>query len=194
MQHHEKGRTKHFEVGAAHRHDYKTERRLEKLAIRAASRSDMPTVAGFIRSSLSWYEPFIHEKDRGEHEVGPEWMEKNFARRDFFIGYAADEPVGTISLQNVEGYTYLGYIYLDVKHVGKRYGHQLVNFARAESVRRGNRGMFLIAHPAAKWSVKAYEKMGFKKIASAREDVLNWNNGALKPYYEEGFELYVYPL
>ncbi len=166
----------------------------EKLSIARANWDDMPTVASFIRSSKEWYRPIIDEKDMAEHEVGHDWMEKNFKKREFYLGSAGDTPVGTISLQNVGGFTYLGYIYLDVAHVGKRYGHQLVEFAKKKSRESDRKGMFLIAHPKASWSVKAYLKMGFKMIASKKEDVLAWNNGALVPYYEEGFELYVYQL
>ncbi len=162
-----------------------------KLEITRATRSDMPLVAHFIRSSAEWYKPFIAQKDLSEHEVGEKWIAKNYPLRDFFIGYNQHEPVGTISMQTVRGYTYLGYIYLDVAHVGKRFGHQLVEFAKLRSQGIGNKGMFLIAHPEASWSVKAYKKMGFKKIASKKEDVLAWNDGVLEPYYEEGFELYL---
>jgi hypothetical protein len=52
--------------------------------------------------------------------------------------------------------------------------------------------MILIAHPEAKWAKKAYLKYGFEIIASDRQDVLEWEGGVMKPYYEEGFELYRY--
>ena len=160
------------------------------LEIRRAKLDDMPVVAEFIRSSSDWYEKFVDEKDMAEHDVDETWMTKNYFRREFYIGSNGEEDVGTISMQNLNGFAYLGYIYLDVKHVGKGYGHRLMEFAKHEAKRKGMKGLVLIAHPEASWAVKAYLKFGFKVVAKAKKEVLNWNNGSLKPYYEEGFHLY----
>lgn len=164
------------------------------LKIKRAKYSDMPTIAGFINSSADWYREFVDPKDMDQHEVGKEWIDKNYFRRDFYIGFEGDEPVGTITHQKVGDYSYLGYIYLDKKHVGKGFGHQLMDHAKEISANKGSSGMILIAHPEAKWATKAYEKYGFECIAEEREEVLGWNKGALKPYYEEGFQLYHYEL
>lgn len=164
------------------------------LTISRARWEDMPQIAEFIRSSADWYAKFVDEKDMSEHNVEDSWMAKNYARREFYLGKADDEPVGTVSLQVVKGFAYLGYIYLDVNQVGKGYGHQLMEFAKKETKRRGLKGMVLIAHPEAKWATKAYLKYGFQRIASAKKEVLAWNDGVLKPYYEEGFELYKFAL
>ena len=40
--------------------------------------------------------------------------------------------------------------------------------------------------------MRAYQKFGFERIASNREEILQWQDGALVPHYEEGFELYSY--
>lgn len=162
--------------------------------IRRADWDKMKIVAGFIRSSADWYKPFIDKKDYSEHEVGREWIEKNYGRREFYIGSDNGVPVGTISYQTIGDYAYLGYIYLDTRFVGKGYGRQLMVFAKRLAEERGKKGMVLIAHPKATWATKAYKKFGFDLLAKKKEKILSWNNGALKPYYEEGFELYQYAL
>ena len=153
---------------------------------------DMPLVADFVRSSADWYRSIVDEKDMGEHAVDDNWAAVNYRRRDFYIGYDGAEPVGTISLQYLGLYAYLGYVYLDVRHVGKGYGQRLLRFAERTSRARGMRAMALIGHPKASWAKRAYLKYGFKVIETQKERVLCWQNGALRPYYEENFELYVY--
>jgi GNAT superfamily N-acetyltransferase len=157
-----------------------------------AKRSDMDLVAEFVRSSADWYRPIVDEKDMGEHAVDDEWARTNFERRDFYIGRASGKPIGTISLQYFGKYAYLGYIYLDVAYVGNGYGQKLMKYAESVARRKGMRGMSLIAHPEATWAKRAYLKYGFEIIASDKPDVLAWQEGALQPYYEEGFELYLY--
>ena len=155
----------------------------------------MSLVCDFIESSSTWYEKFVEEKDMSEHRPGKAWIDKNFKRRDFYIGYQGEEPVGTISYQDLtDEYAYLGYIYLDVDHVGKGFGKGLIDHAKSIAEEKDKRGMVLIAHPEARWATKAYEKYGFERIARSRQNVLSWQNGALEPYYEEGFELYRYKL
>ncbi len=162
-----------------------------RLEIVRARRSDMPTIASIVRSSAEWYRPFVDEKDMAEHEVDEAWEEKNFARRDFYLGRVRGTAVGTISTQPLGEYAYLGYIYLDVKHVGKGHGRALMSFAEERIRQSGKRGMALIAHPEAKWAKKAYLKYGFKIAATQKDQVLQWQDGALRPYYEEGFQLYL---
>lgn len=164
--------------------------RRSRLEIVRAARSDMSTIAGFIRSSADWYREFLSPEDMAEHDVDEAWEERNFHRREFYLGRADDEDVGTISIQDFGEDLYLGYIYLDVSQVGKGYGRQLTSFAAREGRRRGKSGLVLIAHPEARWAVKAYLKAGFECIATEKRDVLAWNRGALRGYYEEGFHLF----
>ena len=161
--------------------------------IRPATRADMPQIAEFVRSSADWYREIIDEADMAEHDVDEEWQARNFVRRDFYVGCADGEDVGTISVQYFGGWAYLGYIYLDVSQVGKGYGHRLMEFAEQCARKEGADGLCLIAHPEAKWAKKAYLKYGFEITRRDREHVLAWNDGALQPYYEEGFELYQLP-
>lgn len=165
---------------------------VETLDVVPARRQDMARVADFVRSSADWYRPFVDEKDMSEHEVDESWAEENFRKREFYIGKAGGEAIGTISLQTFGSYAYLGYIYLDVDHVGNGYGRQLMEFAESVARDRGLRGMALIAHPEATWAKRAYLKYGFRIAATAKEEVLQWQGGTLRDYYEEGFELYLY--
>lgn len=165
-----------------------------RLTIRPAELEDMDDVADFLRSTADWYRPFLEEADMVEHDVPDSWKAENFARRDFFLGQVDGRSIGTVSLQDFGDYAYVGYVYLDADHVGKGYGRQLLDFAAGIASRKGKKGVALIAHPKATWAVTAYLKFGFQRVARRREDVLAWNHGALRDYYEEGFELYVYPL
>lgn len=162
--------------------------------LRRAERSDMGRIAAFVRSSADWYREICDPDDMDEHDVGEEWAERNFALREFYVGSADGEPVGTISLQWFGQWMYLGYIYLDVAHVGKGYGARLMEFAKQEAERRGAEGLCLIAHPDATWARKAYLKFGFDITRQSKPEVLAWNHGALEDYYEEGFEFYQLPL
>lgn len=164
------------------------------LEIRPAEWEDMETVADFLRSTADWYRPFLDEEDMAEHDVPAEWKQENFERRDFYVGELSEneEAVGTVSLQYFGDFAYVGYVYLDADHVGNGYGRQLLEFAAGMASRKGCKGVALIAHPQAKWAVKAYTKFGFEMVAEDRSEVLAWNDGALEPYYEEGFQLYVY--
>lgn len=164
------------------------------LLIRPANREDMDTIAKFIRSSASWYEEFVDEKDLSEHYVDDKWKEENYKKRDFYIGKTEDDAVGTISLQHFGDITYLGYIYLHTDHVGRGYGHKLMEHAKELCEKRNQEAMVLIAHPEAKWATKAYEKFGFTRKMTDKKSILNWKDGLLEEYYEEGFHLYHYDL
>lgn len=164
------------------------------LKIERAKKEDMPEVAGLIRSSAEWYRPFVAPQDLDQHYVDEKWQRENFKKRDFYLGLEKEEAVGTISLQYFQDTTYLGYIYLSTKHVGKGIGRKLIDFARQKSKERGQERMVLIAHPEAHWAIKAYEKYGFKKKFTDRTKILSWKDGLMKPYYEEGFHLYEYAL
>lgn len=132
--------------------------------IQRANFEDMKKIARFINSSAEWYRPIVDPKDMSEHCVDQKWMKKNYEMRDFYIG--TDEQkndVGTISMQYFGKQTYLGYIYLDASHVGKGHGKRLMDFAKFMSEKKGQDSMILIAHPDAKWAIKAYEKYGFTK-------------------------------
>lgn len=154
----------------------------------------MSTVAGFVRSSADWYRPIVDDKDMDQHEVDEAWARKNFLVRDFYIAHVGETPIGTISTQFFGDWAYLGYIYLDVDHVGQGHGRRLINFARDIVTQQGAVGMSLIAHPEAKWAKRAYLKYGFRIAETRKAEVLAWQDGALEDYYEEGFELYLYDL
>lgn len=89
---------------------------------------------------------------------------------------------------------YLGYVYLHVDHVGRGLGRKLLDFARAEAARLDKDGLVLLAHPEADWAVKAYLRYGFRVLHAERTKILCWNDGWMKPYYEEGFHLFFYDL
>lgn len=164
----------------------------QELTIRPARREEMDKVAEMVRSSADWYRPFVDEKDMAEHDVDEDWKDRNFELRDFYIGEVDGVAVGTISTQSFGDFAYLGYIYLYTDHVGKGYGQALMKFAEEVVRRQGHAGMCLIAHPKATWAKKAYLKYGFEIIETERDNVLAWEDGVLQPYYEEGFELYLY--
>lgn len=165
------------------------------LNIRPADERDKDDVIQIIRSSASWYEPFVEPEDMDEHLVGKRWADENFRKREFFVGRIEDDTVGALSIQEVgEDWLYLGYVYVHTDHVGKRIGGRLLRHAEREARRRGRRGLVLIAHPEAEWACRAYLKYGFELVAETREEVLDWEGGWLEPYYEEGFQLYRYEL
>ncbi len=163
-----------------------------QLDIQPAQRHEMVIAANIIRSSADWYRPFLDEKDMGQHDVNETWGEMEFRRRKFYIGRDEGVPVGIVSTQWVGDMAYVGYIYVYDHQTGKGFGPQLLNHARNIATREGKRGLILIAHPKATWATRAYIRFGFERIATTREQVLEWRDGWLKPYYEEGFELYQY--
>jgi GNAT superfamily N-acetyltransferase len=166
-----------------------------RLDIVPAKWEHAPRIVEILRSSAEWYEKIVEPEDLSEHFVDMEWAKENLERRDFYVGRVGDEIAGTLSLQRVgDDAFYLGYVYLHTDHVGNGYGEDLLDFARDRAKEEGRSQMVLIAHPEAVWAKKAYLRYGFEIIAKDREDVLSWHDGWLKPYYEEGFELYRYEL
>ncbi|MGF1468924.1 MAG: GNAT family N-acetyltransferase [Sandaracinaceae bacterium] len=166
--------------------------RAQELIIRPAQRAEMPLAADIVRSSAAWYARILdNPEDMAEHQVDEAWADKNYALRDFYLGFEDGEAVGTLSLQYPEpSYCYIGYVYLYTRHVGKGYGRRFLRFAASRARARDCTSLVLIAHPKATWAVRAYEKFGFERVAERREAVLAWNDGWLKPYYEEGFHLF----
>ncbi|MEX2493691.1 MAG: GNAT family N-acetyltransferase [Nitrospirales bacterium] len=162
------------------------------LDIQPAKRHEMVIAANILRSSADWYRPFLDEKDMAQHDVDETWGETEFTRRQFYIGRAEGAPVGIVSTQSVGDMVYVGYIYVYDHQTGRGFGPQLLGHVRDRTRREGKRGMVLIAHPSATWATSAYVRFGFERIATTREQVLEWGGGWLKPYYEEGFELYQY--
>lgn len=163
-----------------------------RLDIRPARRDEMATVAEIVRSSAAWYAKILdNPDDMAEHEVGEDWQERNYRLRDFYLGRERRDPVGALSLQYPEPrFCYIGYVYLYTRHVGKGYGKEFLRFAARRARANDCTSLVLISHPEAKWAVRAYEKFGFERIASEKRDVLAWNDGWLKPYYEDGFHLF----
>lgn len=165
------------------------------LRFEKAKFKDMKRISNIISSSAEMYRPFVNDDDFAEHMPDETWRSRNYFRRDFYLARdACGENVATISLQNLNGHAYLGYVYIDIEHTGKGYGRQLLDHAKEYALSRDLEGMFLIAHPKAKWATKAYTRYGFSLKETSKGKILEWNKGALKPYYEEGFHLYYYSL
>lgn len=168
--------------------------RAPRLHIRRARPEDMAEVAHLLRSSADWYRELVDPADMAEHDVDEAWGTRNFPMREFFLGEAQGETVGTLSIQEFGDHLYLGYVYLHVSQVGRGFGRQLLLHAEREGVRRRKRGLALLCHPGATWAVKAYRKFGFRPQATSKPAVLAWQGGALEPHYEEGFHLLTRPL
>jgi len=164
----------------------------QRLDIQPAQRHEMVIAANILRSSADWYRPFLEAKDMAQHDVDESWGDLEFNRRKFYIGRSEGAPVGIVSTQSVGDMIYVGYIYVYDHQTGQGFGPQLLSHARNMAVHEGKQGLVLIAHPKATWATRAYLRFGFDCIATTREQVLEWRGGWLKPYYEEGFELYQY--
>lgn len=158
--------------------------------LRRARLDDLKAVVEILRSSASWYEPFVDPSDLDQHHVTMDWAVENFEKRDFFVGELDGSVVGVVTLQDAGDFSYLGYVYLHADYTGHGLGRRLLDFAQRRSRAARKRGMVLIAHPQATWATRAYERYGFDRIAEREERVLAWNDGWLQPYYEKGFHLY----
>jgi len=152
----------------------------------------MDRIADILRSSASWYAPIIDPRDIDQHDVGPDWAEKNFAMREFFAVVDAGQVIGCLSFQDTGSHLYLGYVYLHADHTGQGHGGRMLRFAADTARARGKEGMVLLAHPKADWAVRAYERFGFERVATTDARVLAWNDGWLEPYHERGFHLFEY--
>lgn len=165
------------------------------LTLLKARLDDMPSIARIITSSSEWYRPFVAEKDMDQHDVDEKWQRENFKKREFWLGKnSKGETVGTVSLQFFDQTAYLGYVYLHADHTGKGHGKKLLLHAKQEAIESGMKELILIAHPKAKWAMKAYLRFGFRVIAKEKEKILEYKDGLLGPYYEEGFHLLKYTL
>lgn len=162
------------------------------LTIRRATDDDKAYIIHVINSSLAWYTSLIDKNDLGDHAVNDAWAMQNMADREFFIAESEGCAVGTLSMQFFNDYAYLGYVFIDAQEVGKGFGRKLLEFAELEAKKHNMKGLALLAHPQASWAIKAYQKFGFKLICRDKKDILAWNQGVLKPYYEEFFMLFLY--
>jgi len=165
-----------------------------ELEIRAATLADMELIVEFVKSSADWYRKIVDEKDMSEHDVGMEWIKRNFPKRDFYVASVEGNPLGTVSMQYFGDIAYLGYLYLDVQYIGLGFGQLLMSFAVDKAREKNRQGLALIGHPQAQWAHRAYRKFGFKVISNDKHTIFQWKNGILKSYYEEGFQLYYYSL
>lgn len=165
------------------------------VSLRPTRLHELDAVVDILNSTADWYRPFTDPKDlKTQHEVDMVWARENMQKREFWSAKLDDDVVGVLTLQDAGDAMYLGYVYVHENHVGKRIGRRLLDHAAAESRKRGKRGMVLIAHPEATWAIRAYRKYGFECIAASEADVLAWNDGWLKPYYEKGFQLWRHSL
>lgn len=165
------------------------------LKFRPAQPEDVPAIAKIVSSSATWYEDFVEPNDMDQHKVDEQWAKRNIKKRDFYIAQDKNgNIVGTISFQYFNDVVYLGYVYLKTDYVGKGYGQHFLRFARFKSSTMRKKSMILIAHPKAKWATKAYEKFGFEKYLTEKDKILEYKDGLLEKYYEEGFHLYRYDL
>jgi len=159
--------------------------------LRPTIEPDLPAVVEILRSTADWYEPFLDPEDlEAQHAVDLQWAQENFGKREFWSAIIDGEVVGVLTIQDTGDHLYLGYVYVHEDHVGKRIGRRLLDHAAAQVHARGKEGMVLIAHPEAKWAVKAYRKYGFECIGHDEDEVLRWNDGWLSDYYEGGFQLW----
>jgi len=168
---------------------------LPQPVLRPTQTHELPSIVSILRSTADWYEPFVAEEDlKTQHLVNLDWARENFKKREFYSAVVEGEVVGLLTVQDCGDHLYLGYVYVHRDHVGKRIGGRLLDFAAEQARIRRKQGMVLIAHPEAKWAIRAYEKYGFDCIAGCDDEVLAWNDGWLEPYHEAGFTLWRYEL
>ena len=82
-----------------------------------------------------------------------------------FIGYIAVQPKG-IEL-------FLSKIYVKSSRRAKGYGRKAVQFAEALALQRGLQKIVLTVNKNNLNTIKAYEKIGFKKVGSLIQDIGN---------------------
>lgn len=163
---------------------------MPRVDVKRASLREMDLAADIIRDTAEWYRPIVDPKDMAEHAVDDDWAARNFLQRECYLGRIGNEVVGFLTLQHCGEYIYVGYTYVPKRFVGRGVGRRLLTHAREVAKERGYRGVVHIGHPDATWAVRAYEKLGYDIILRDREDVLNWNSGFLRPFYEEDFVLF----
>jgi len=160
------------------------------VSVRRATIEDMDTAADIIRSTAEWYRPIVDPKDMAEHAVDENWAARNYLQRECYLGRIGNEVVGFLTLQHAGDYIYVGYTYVPARFVGRGIGRRLLTHAAEVAKQRGYKGVVHIGHPEATWAVRAYKKMGYDIVLREREQVLAWNSGFLKPFYEEDFVLF----
>lgn len=162
--------------------------------IRRATLSDGHDITEVLRSSADWYQPLVSDDDLDQHDVSDVWFTRNFPKREFWALERDGEVVGVLTVQDAGRALYLGYVYVHVDHVGRGLGRILLEHARRLGWQRGKQALVLLVHPDAEWAVRAYDKFGFEAHCTDRQQVLSWNGGWLRDYYEDGFHLYRYAL
>ena len=166
----------------------------DKITMRVAQYPDMDLIAEMIRSTAHWYESIVETKEYPKHFPDEAWKTRNFQLRDFYVAETPEGPVGAISLQYFDTYAYLGYCNLFEDACGEGNGEKMLAFAATLALLSQCDHLIMLCHPDADWAVKAIERFGFHQITNSKDEVLSFENGVMKPYYEEGFQLFQFNL
>ena len=82
-------------------------------------------------------------------------------------------------------YAYIGYLYIKHGYFQRGFGRNLMNFVVMKAKLENFSEIRLFVNEKADWARQAYDRMGFKIMASTPEAIFAIDEN-LKPYYETG--------
>ncbi|XEO77422.1 hypothetical protein WKT22_02451 [Candidatus Lokiarchaeum ossiferum] len=150
-----------------------------------ASRTLMVEVQRIINSNFYLYKDIIvHPEDISEHQVDEAWVEKNFARREFYVARDQGEYVGMCSYQKIGSFAYIGYLFVQDGYHRQGYGKKMLQFLEMRTYQDKLTDLRLFSNKNAKWAIEAYLKMGFSILSSDATEICNMEGGVMAPFYE----------
>ncbi len=151
-----------------------------------ASYELMDEVRAILNSNYHLYKDIVHEKDLSEHQVDEEWANRNFQIREFYLARDNGEYVGMASFQNLkDSFAYIGYLYVRNGVQRKGYGSAIIKFLEMRTKQEGLGKICLFAQGKADWALKFYKKSGFSVRFTEKDYIIGFENGILRPFYEE---------
>jgi len=156
------------------------------LSIWRINKELMPTVAEIIRSNFDLYKDFISQKDISEYLVDQNWIERNYNLREFYLLKYQTEFFGTFSFQKLNEYAYIGYFFIKNGYHRRGFGSFILKYIEIKARTENLNKIILLVHPEAYFAVNFYKKHNFGIIETNKKRILEFENGLLKDFYEEG--------
>ncbi|MHA1392880.1 MAG: GNAT family N-acetyltransferase [Promethearchaeota archaeon] len=146
----------------------------------------MQEAAEIIKSNYDLYKDFIHEEDLPEYLPDQNWIDKNYAMREFYLLKYKDKYIGVSSFQKIENFAYIGYFFIKNGFHRKGFGTILLRYIEYIAKMENLNEIFLFTHPEADFALNFYKKHGYEIIETDRENILRFRGGILKDFYEKG--------
>ncbi len=161
------------------------------ISIIRASRILMREVATIINSNFALYQNIIsNSKDLQNHQIDEAWIAQNYPIREFYLARTNGNYIGMVSYQHLPPVAYVGYLFIKAGYYRQGYGKTLMQFIKLRAKLDKLDRICLFTNPKAVWAMDAYRSMAFDIITTEKADIMTFEGGILRDFYEEGSVLF----